>query len=129
MTLLAHFLVAAVIGVLIDAVWIAGVANKFYKSQMGSLLAPKPDLIPAAIFYVLFIAGILFFVVEPGLDGESLGWVAGHAAFLGLTMYATYDLTNASTLKNWPRKLTIVDMTWGTALTTVIAVVTYLIFR
>lgn len=124
------YLVAAGIFTLIDSIWIALVANNFYKSQIGHLLAAKPNLSAAVIFYLIYIFAIVFFVVNPAIkDGHSLGRVIGSGAILGLAMYATYDLTNQATLKNWPIAMTIVDMAWGTILTASVAATTYLIFR
>jgi uncharacterized membrane protein len=128
MEFLKHFATAAAIFVAIDAVWLTVVAGKFYKKHLAHLLAPKPNLGAAAVFYAIYIVGMVVFVIDPGLK-ESTGWVIAHAALLGLTMYATYDLTNDSTLKDWPRKITYVDLLWGTTITTVVSTITVLIFR
>ena len=129
MDFLIHYLVAAAIFVVIDAVWIGVVANKFYKAQMGELLAKKPRFAPAVIFYALYIVAIIVFIVQPNLADGSIGVVIGQSALLGAAMYATYDLTNLSTLKNWPIKVTIVDMIWGTFITTLVSTLTFLLFR
>lgn len=128
MEFIKHFGTVAGIFVVIDSVWIAGIANKFYKSQMGELLLKKPKFIPAIIFYVIYILAIVVLVLTPGLS-HSLAWTAGHAALFGLAMYATYDLTNLSTLKDWPAKVTVVDLLWGTFVTTVVSSITYTIFH
>jgi uncharacterized membrane protein len=124
-----HFVTAAAIFVAIDAVWLTAIAGKFYKKELGSLLAPKANLKPAAVFYALYIVGMVVFAINPALRQHSLSYVIKYAALLGLTMYATYDLTNASTLKNWPAKVTYVDMAWGTTITTVVSTLTFLIFN
>ncbi len=129
MKFVEHYLVAAVLFVIIDAVWIKFIANGFYKAQMGTLLRKKPNFIPAVIFYLLYMLGIIIFVVDPALAKNSLSYALGHGALLGLLMYATYDLTNHSTLKNWPAKITYVDMVWGTIITAGVSVVTFVIFR
>jgi uncharacterized membrane protein len=129
MQFLEHYLVAALIFVIIDAIWIAVIANKFYKSQIGNLLRAKPDFVAAAVFYLLYLYGLLYFVVEPGLKADSFSFVVTHGALLGLVMYATYDLTNLSTLKGWTRKLTVVDMAWGTILTAAVSTITFAIFH
>jgi len=129
MVYLAHFFVAAMVGVLIDALWIAGIAKDFYQKHMGRLLADRPNPFPIVIFYVVYIWAVLYFVVEPALLNHSLSWLLKHAALLGFALYATYDLTNASTLKDWSAKLTVVDMLWGTFLTTTVAAATFLIFN
>lgn len=130
MEYIGHFLLVGIIFAVIDALWIGLVANKFYKTQMGSLLRDKPDFLPAVIFYVIYIIGIMVFVLEPALaNGWQTAKVAGYAAMLGFFAYATYDLTNASTLKNWPKAITLVDMVWGTTVTTVTTVVAFIILN
>lgn len=123
-----HVLVAAAVFVAIDSVWLAFVANKFYKRQIGSLLADKPDFIAAAVFYILYMIGLVVFAIDPALEEDSLEKAMGLGALLGLVMYATYDLTNKATLKNWPVKVTVVDMIWGTFITGAVSTITFLIF-
>ncbi len=129
MEFLKHYLTAAAIFVAIDAVWLTVVAGKFYKKELGELLVPKPNLKPAAVFYALYIIGMVVFAINPALSQDSLSFVVGHAALFGLCMYATYDLTNHSTLKNWPAKITYVDLAWGTTITTLVSTLTFVIFR
>ena len=126
---LKHYLTAAAIFVAIDSVWLTAVAGKFYKKELGPLLDKKANLKPAAVFYALYIFGMVVFAINPALRQHSLGYVVKYAALLGLTMYATYDLTNHSTLKNWSAKVTYVDMARGTAITTVVSTLTFLIFN
>ncbi len=128
MNFLAHFFVAACVFLAIDAVWIAVVANRFYKDQLHGLLAKKPNFVAAAVFYAIYLWALLYFAVEPALYANDFPYLIKHAAFFGFACYATYDLTNLSTLKNWPLKLTLVDMAWGTFVTTAVAVVVYAVF-
>src|SRR4051812_26669469 len=121
MDFLAHIFICMVIFVGIDAIWIAGVANRFYKDQLHKFLADKPNLIAAFVFYVIYAWGILYFALEPALRTSDLPYLIKHAAMLGFVAYATYDLTNLSTLKKWPLKLTLIDIAWGTILTTAVA--------
>ena len=100
----------------IDIVWLALVARGFYKSQLGFLLSDQPNWWAAVVFYILFIAGLLVFAIFPGLQAESLRKALLLGAFFGLVTYATYDLTNHATVKNWPWIVTVVDMVWGTVL-------------
>ena len=88
----------------------------------------KPKFVPAIIFYIISVSAMVVFVVDPGLD-KDFGFTVGHGALLGLTMYATYDLTNASTLKGWPKAVTIVDLLWGTFVTALVTTLAYLILR
>jgi uncharacterized membrane protein len=130
MKFLEHYVVMALIFVVIDSAWIAGVANKFYKAEMGSLLKKKPDLLVGALFYLLYIWGIIVLVLDPALAAHrSYGFLLSRAALLGLVMYATYDLTNLSTLKGWSRKLTVVDMVWGVCITAVVSSIAFALFR
>lgn len=116
-----HFLklfsIAAVLFLVFDFVWLLFIARKIYQEQLGSLLGPT-KIIPAAIFYVLYLVGMLFFVVYPALEKDSLMYALIAGAFLGLLCYATYDLTNLATIKGWPVLVTIIDLIWGTVVTT-----------
>lgn len=109
----------------IDAVWLTLVAPSFYKSNIGHLLAEKPNLFPAVIFYLLNTIGIIIFAVNPGLNSNSPKTAAVYGALYGLLTYATYDLTNAATLKDWPIKVVFVDMIWGMLITAAVSFVTF----
>jgi len=100
----------------IDAIWLTQVGPSLYKPVLGDLLAPEPRFGAAVIFYLIFIAGIVYFAVLPGLTA---GWTQAlvKGAVLGFVAYATYDLTNQATLAVWSTKLTLADMAWGTFLT------------
>jgi LPXTG-site transpeptidase (sortase) family protein len=124
---LIRFLVAGVIMAVIDAVWLTVVANKFYKREIGGLLLPKPKLGAAVVFYVIYVVGIVAFVLNPAVQRQSWGYAAGFGALLGLFAYATYDLTNRATLKNFPLKVVLVDMAWGVLLTGTVSTLAYLI--
>lgn len=115
-----------VIFLAIDGVWLTVIAKDFYAKQLGYLMSPTPNLFAALLFYLINIIGIVTLVLVPGLKENSLGKVALMAAIYGLCTYATYDLTNLATIKNWPVIITIIDLIWGTTLTTVVAVLSYL---
>ena len=121
------FFVAFAVFLGIDMVWLTAVAPKFYKSQIGHLMADKAKLLPAAIFYILFVAAMVYFVVAPALEHQNLTRLIVSAAIFGLVTYATYDLTNMATLKNWPLLVTVVDIAWGTFLSLAVSLITYLI--
>ncbi len=126
-TILVLYLCSLVIFFAIDLVWLGIISKKFYKRQLGHFLRPKVSWPPAIIFYLLFVAGILIFAVVPGLTAGSWPQTALMGALFGLFCYATYDLSNLATLKNWPIIVTIVDIVWGTAISTMVAVITYFI--
>ncbi len=100
----------------VDMIWLGLVARSFYKKQLGFLLSPEINWPAAIIFYLLFVAGILVFVVLPGLKEDSLQTTILRAALFGLVTYATYDLTNLATVKDWPLIVTVVDLAWGAVL-------------
>ncbi len=109
----------------IDLVWLGVVARTFYRNQLGSLLSEKPNWVAALMFYGLFIVGLLVFAVVPGLQASSWKKAIGLAAFFGLITYATYDLTNLATLRDWPWLVSIVDMCWGVILASSVAGISY----
>ena len=110
----------------IDMLWLGLVARSFYQQYLGFLMAPSPNWFVAIIFYLLFVVGILVFVVLPGLGANSLKTTLSRAALFGLITYATYDLTNLATLKDWPALLSIVDMLWGTFLSVSVSCVGFI---
>jgi uncharacterized membrane protein len=109
----------------IDAVWLGVIAKNLYKDNLGHLMAAKPSLLPAAIFYLLYVAGIMILAVHPALDKGSLTKAIVLGAIFGGIAYATYDLTNAATLKDWPLKITVLDILWGASLTAIVAGISY----
>jgi len=109
----------------IDALWLTLIAKNFYAKHIGYLMSKNPNLLAALIFYLIFIAGLVFFVITPALDKKM--WMQALLAglFFGLVTYATYDLTNLATVKDWPLIVTIVDLMWGMFVSAVVSVVTY----
>jgi uncharacterized membrane protein len=101
----------------LDSAWLGLVAPRFYQSQIGHLMAATPNLLAAGIFYLLFIALLVYFVVGPALRAGTIQNAALRGALFGLVTYATYDLTNLATLRDWPLLVTVVDLIWGTSLT------------
>lgn len=113
--------------VVIDAIWLGLVAPKFYKRHLGHLLAEKPNFIAAIIFYVVYLLGMGYLIVWPAIEGGQVGLGFLKGAIFGLVAYATYDLTNLATLKKWSIKVTVIDLIWGTCLSSLIAGLTTLI--
>ena len=111
----------------IDMFWLGLVARTFYRKHLGFLMAPNPNWLAAIIFYLLFIVGILVFVALPGLASGSLRDTLLRAALFGLITYATYDLTNLATVKDWPVIITVVDMIWGTVLSVLVSCAAFVI--
>jgi uncharacterized membrane protein len=117
-TLLAFFV--------IDMVWLAVVARGFYQKHLGFLLRTDPNWTAAILFYLLFVLGVLVFVVVPSLQADSIKKVLIMGALFGLITYATYDLTNLATVKDWPLIVVAVDMLWGTILATLVSYLGFL---
>lgn len=111
------FLVTVIIFAATDYLWITKLSWNFYQDGVGHLFATKFKAIPAVIFYLIYIAGMFYFAVIPGVHMGSMKFALFNGAFLGFIAYATYDLTNMSTLPGWPAAITIADIAWGTFLT------------
>ena len=121
------FLIALPVFFAIDMVWLVLVARNFYQKQIGFLMKPEINWFAAIIFYLLFIAGLVTFVISPAIEKHSLAHAILFGALFGLITYATYDLTNLATLKDWPLLVTVVDLIWGTVLAASISGITYII--
>lgn len=114
---LVAYVATAIVFFAIDFVWLSQVATKFYSERLGHLLMDKPNLGAAAAFYLIYIAGIVLFAVTPGLKSNSVLVAGAYGALFGFFAYATYDMTNFATLKNWPIEVVVVDIAWGMVLT------------
>jgi uncharacterized membrane protein len=122
------YLIALPVFIIIDMVWLVFVAKNFYQKQIGFLMRTDVNWIVAIIFYLLFISGLVLFVLTPAVEKNSWTHSLIFGALFGLITYATYDLTNLATLKDWPLAVTIADLLWGTVLAASVSVVTYFIF-
>lgn len=111
----------------IDMFWLGVVAKNFYKQQIGFLMTPNVNWVAAIVFYLIFIAGLVLFVISPALEKASLMHAVLFGALFGFVSYATYDLTNLATLKDWPLMITLVDLAWGAVLSGSVSTVAYLI--
>jgi uncharacterized membrane protein len=109
----------------IDLVWLGVVAKNFYRQHIGHLLSPDVNWGAAVLFYAVYIAGIVFFAIKPAIEAGSASRALAYGAFFGFIAYATYDLTNQATMKDWPVLVTVVDLAWGTVLTATVAFLAY----
>ncbi len=116
------YIAVAVVFLVLDALWLGVFALGLYRRELGPLLLDKPNLAIAAVFYLLMVGGVVLLAVLPALDNG--GWTRAlwMGAVLGLVAYATYDITNLSTLRNWSLTVTLADLAWGTIVTAVSAV-------
>ena len=121
------FLTALPVFFVIDMLWLALIAKNFYQKQIGFLMNPDVNWVAAIIFYLLFITGLIIFVIAPAMEKHSWLHALLFGALFGLITYATYDLTNLATIKDWPLLVTIVDLIWGATLAASVSVITYLI--
>ena len=126
-TFVKLFLIALPVFFAIDIVWLVFVAKNFYQKQIGFLMKPDINWIAAITFYLLFIAGLIHFVISPAIARHSWVHALLSGALFGLITYATYDLTNLATMKDWPLLVTLVDLTWGSTLAASVSVITYFI--
>ncbi len=111
----------------IDMIWLGLVAKNFYREHLGFLMKTNINWIAAIIFYLLFIFGLVVFVISPALAKGSWTHTLFYGALFGLITYATYDLTNLATIRDWPLNVTIVDLIWGAVLSASVSVIVYLI--
>lgn len=112
---------------LVDMTWLGLIATDFYRNQIGPLMKNDINWAAAIIFYLLFIVGLVLFVIAPAVEKDSWMHALLLGALFGFITYATYDLTNLATLKDWPLLVTVVDLAWGAILAATVSVVTYFI--
>jgi uncharacterized membrane protein len=113
----------------IDAIALKFMLYPLFSRYVGDLLRQEMQLGVAAGFYLFYVAGVLYFAVMPGLKAESLGLAALNGAILGFLAYGTYEATNMATLRGWSWAMVATDVTWGTFLTMITAVIGYLVAR
>ncbi|MBC6982597.1 DUF2177 family protein [Caulobacter sp. 17J80-11] len=129
MTYPIAYATAALVMAALDAVWLTLMGPRLYRPALAPLLTEGFRPAPAVAFYVIFVAGVVLFGVSPALASGRWVTAAVRGALFGFFCYATYDLTNQATLKVWPLKLTLVDITWGTVLAGVTATAAFLAAR
>ena len=123
------FGVAFVIFIIIDLLWLGLIAKDLYQKELGHLMKQNVNFPAAMIFYVIFVAALTVFVLVPGIESGSLVKTLMLGALFGLASYATYDLTNYATMEGFPLKMVFIDLAWGTSLSTLISLFTYLIYQ
>lgn len=111
----------------IDMIWLGLVAKDFYRAQIGYLMKTDINWVAAIIFYLLFIVGLVLFVIAPAIEKGQWMHALLYGALFGLISYATYDLTNLATVKDWPLLVTIADLAWGAVLAASVSTATYFI--
>lgn len=123
------YLITLIVFLGIDLIWLGLIAKNLYSQQLGFIMKENVNWIAAVIFYLIFIVGIVFFVVNPAIIKDNWKYALFAGMLFGFITYATYDLTNLATLKNWPLKITIIDLIWGTTLGGLTSVLSFFIYR
>lgn len=128
-TIIKMYFTALAVFFTIDIIWLALVAKDVYRRELGFIMSNKPNWLAAIVFYLIFIAGIVFFVINPAIAKGSWAYALLVGLLFGFITYATYDLTNLATLKDWPIKITIIDLIWGASLGGSVSLITYFIMK
>jgi uncharacterized membrane protein len=128
-TLLISYIITLVIFTGIDFVWLGRMGDVIYRPVMGDMALEGFRAVPAVAFYLIFAAGVVYFAVSPALASNQWDIALVKGALLGFFAYATYDLTNQATLKNWSTFLSLADLSWGTVLTGVSATSSFFVVR
>lgn len=128
----ASYAICGLIFLILDGAWLTLMSERLYRAELGDLLAPQPRLLPAVMFYLIYLAGVVAFAIAPALELRSAHSALLRGAAFGFVAYATYDLTNQATLATWSTKITVLDLLWGstvTALSAAGAAIVMLLFR
>ena len=123
------YCLTAVVFFAIDIVWLGFIAKNLYSKYLGHLLRPDVNWIAGGLFYLLYIIGILIFAVYPAVNKNSFGHAIIMGALFGFFAYATYDLTNLATLRDWPLAISVIDIAWGVFLTGTVSSASFFIVR
>ena len=129
MDIILRLIIAGGIMGVLDFVWLGYIAKALYHKEMGAILLEKFNMVPALVFYVIYVIGVVMFVVNPALEKQSLLHALGYGALFGLVAYATYDLTSLAVIKGFSTKIVVIDMLWGMAITAAVSGGTYLMVR
>ncbi len=127
--LILSYLLTAVVFFAIDMTWLGFIAKDLYKKYLGGFLSDKVNWTAAIIFYLLFIIGIFYFAILPAIEKNSVAKAILSGALFGFFTYATYDLTNLATLKNWPLQIVFIDIIWGSVLTGLVSTAGFYIVK
>ena len=100
----------------LDMLWLAVIAKEFYRARLGHLMRADVLWVPALLFYIIYVAALVVFVVEPAIERQSLARAVFLGAFFGLAAYAAYDLTSLALMKDFPPIVAVVDLAWGATL-------------
>lgn len=127
--LILSYLLTTLVFFAIDMVWLGFIAKNLYRKYLGDFLSDAINWKAAIIFYLIFIVGIFIFAIMPAVEKNSITKAIIYGAMFGFFTYATYDLTNLATLKNWPLQIVFIDMAWGALLTALVSTAGFYIVK
>lgn len=127
--LVRTYIITLAVFLTVDIIWLGVIAKNLYQKEIGFIMKSKPNWLAAIIFYLVFIMGLVYFVVNPALEKGDWTSALFVGMFFGFVTYATYDLTNLATLENWPIKITIIDLLWGTTVGGLVSMTSYFIIK
>ena len=111
----------------IDLVWLMLMNSRFYKKALSGLMAEKVKWLPAILFYLLFVFAVQVLIVMPAVGNDTWFTVLWRGGLMGMVCYGTYNFTNLASIRDWPLKVSVVDIIWGTCLTAAVATVGFFI--
>lgn len=123
------YLVAFGVFLVVEGIWLVFVAKGFYQKEIGFIMSESPKIVPTVIFSLVFIVGLVFFVINPALAKDSWKYALLVGLLFGFISYSTYDLTNLATLEGWPLKVTIVDLIWGSSMSAIVSTSSFFIVK
>lgn len=129
MNMIRNYIIVLIVFFAIDIIWLGFVAKDLYRKHLGHLMRDKTNWPAAVLFYMLYIGGLIFFVLNPALEKNSYMYALLVGGLYGFITYSTYDMTNLATLKDWPLTITIIDIGWGTVLNALTAMVSFFIIN
>jgi uncharacterized membrane protein len=128
-SVVGQYLVAAAVFLVLDLAWIGFVAQGLYERFLGDLLADEPNVTAAVLFYAIFLAGLVYFVIAPAVEQGSLRSALLRGAAFGLVAYATWDLTSLAVIEGFPVAIVPIDIAWGAVLAASVSTVTCYVWR
>lgn len=125
LTWLSAYAIAGIVFGVLDGLWLGRIGRPLYQERMGPMIAERPRRVAAVIFYLVYLVGLTHFVTYPAITDGAWGSALWVGALFGFVCYSVWNFTNLATLRDFPRSIVPIDLTWGTALTTVTAISTY----
>lgn len=125
--MLKIYVISFILFIALDMLWLGIIARNLYREYLGFLLGDHVNVIAGVVFYLIFISGLVFFVINPAVEKNSSFYSLLAGAFFGLVTYSTYELTNLAVVKKWPIEIVVIDIIWGVVLASTVSFLTYLI--